>query len=169
MKQPIAGVAPAELDEVTVMTVWPSISLYPSGRFLGTLYSWKWPNVYIFRMGNLLALASIPHALALYVYRILPWVGVRYILTNRRIIVARGIMAVEERSIDLDRFNSVDIEVQLGQAWFDAGDLVFKLDGVETFRLGGVSRPEAFRSTCLHSQRSRAGVKQALQQQAVPA
>ena len=165
MKQPIAGVSPAELGEVTVMTVWPSIAAYPSGQFLGWLYSWKWPDVYIFRVGNLLALLSIPHALALYVYRILPWVGIRYTLTNRRIVVRRGLTGVDHKSIDLDRFNSIDIDVKWGQAWFHAGDLVFKLNGVETFRLPGVSRPEAYRSTCLHSQRSHAGVKKALQRQ----
>ena len=46
----------------------------------------------IFTLGNLIALASIPHALALYFYRLLPcmfgfpWHGGSYKLTNRRVI-----------------------------------------------------------------------------------
>ena len=63
MKQPIAGVTPAEWLEATITTVWPSIAAYPSGQLLGRLYSIRWPDIYIFRLGNLLALLSIPYAL----------------------------------------------------------------------------------------------------------
>ena len=35
MKQAIAGVAPPELGEVTIMTVWPSIGAYRLGRLVG--------------------------------------------------------------------------------------------------------------------------------------
>jgi len=161
MKQPIAGVAPAELAEATVMTTWPSIGAYPSGRILGWLYEFRWPDKYFFRVGRLIALASIPHALALYFWRILPYVGTRYTITNRRIVVQKGIMAVDDRFVDLDRFDEVTIEVQKGQQWFDSGDLVFSKDGVETFRLEGVSRPRAFQACCVKAQMSHVGVKAA--------
>ena len=81
--------------------------------------------------------------------RIAPGIGTRYRLTNRRIIVERGLTSVEDKAVDLDRFDTINIDVQPGQAWYDAGDLVFKLGNVETFRLEGVSRPAAFRETCL--------------------
>lgn len=248
MKQAISGVAPAELEEVTVMDVWPSISAYPSGRFLGRLYSMRWPDVYIFRLGNLLALLSIPHALFLYFYRLLPSVmglplhGSFYKLTNRRVIEVRSEINVGEgstalrvvaglgliipaivvwclfqtfafnwgivpdgalswlvtviclagvlmgliplfvavpvphfsygvptKSVELDRFDDIQIDRKPGQEWFDAGDLVFTLNSVETFRLNGVSRPAAFRNTCMHSQRSYTGVKEALEREVAPA
>jgi hypothetical protein len=163
MKQPIAGVVPAGVAEVTVMTVWPSIAVYAPARFLGRLFSIRWPDVYIFRLGHLIALMCIPIALALYFLRLAPWFGIRYKVSNRRIIVQRGIMSVDARSIALDRFNTVEIVVQPGQAWHMAGDLVFRLDNVETFRLEGVSRPESFRQICLKSQLAHTGVKKALQ------
>lgn len=166
MKQPIAGVAPSELSEVSVMTVWPSVVAYPTGRFLGRLYRIQWPDVYFFRLGNLIALLSIPHALLLYFLRIAPGIGKQYTITNRRIVVKRGISGIEAKSIELDRFNEVDVEVKSGDEWFHAGDLVFKQDGVERFRLEGVSRPEAFRTTCLHAQRSYVGVRAALEAEA---
>ena len=50
---------------------------------------------------------------------------------------------------------------------FSAGDLAFRLGNVETFRLDGVSRPEALRQTCLKSRQAYVGVKQALQREAV--
>jgi hypothetical protein len=160
---PIPGVVPPQLREATVMTVWPSVAMYGLGRALGQLYEIRWPDIYIFRLGNLIALLSIPVALVLYFMRIAPVTGIRYRLTNRRIIVERGLTGVEDKSVDLDRFDSVTIVVQPGQAWYDAGDLVFKLGNVETFRLAGVSRPAAFRATVLKSHMAHVGVKQALQ------
>ena len=169
------------------MVVWPSIAAYPSGRFLGTLYAIE-TGFYVLTVGNILALLSIPHALALYFYRLLPSFfgaplhGSSYELTNRRIIEQRAEIGArdgfpfvrfrhncEVKSVELDRFDKVEIDQQPGQAWFDAGDLVFTLDGVETFRLDGVSRPEAFRQTCVKSHMSYSGVKQALHRAATPA
>ncbi len=143
------------------MTVWPSIAAYRSGRFLGRLYEIQWPNVYIFRLGHLLALLSIPHALVLYFLRVAPFAGQRYTLTNRRVVVQRGLSAVDERDIALDQFDRIDTEVQPGQQWFFAGDLVFRKGAVEVFRLEGVSRPEVFRRICLNAHRARVGVQQA--------
>lgn len=158
----IAGVAPPEEKEVTVMTVWPSIALYPSGRWLGSMYAIElgvWPLT----LGNLVALASIPHALLLYFWRVLPGVGTRYRLTNRRVIEERGVMHEPVKAIELDRFDSIEIEIAPGQAWYSAGNLIFKLGTAETFRLEGVSRPEAFRSQCMKSQMAYVGVKKAIQ------
>ena len=90
MIQAIAGVAPPEVREVTVAIVWPSIAAMSMGRCLGRLYSIK-AGFYFFRVGNLLALASIPLALPLYFFKVLPFVGSRIRLTNRRIIVERGL------------------------------------------------------------------------------
>jgi hypothetical protein len=169
MRQAIAGVTPSTVAERTVMVVWPSIAAYPSGRWLGGLYSIK-TGVFVFTLGNFLALASIPHALFLYAYRLLT--GKCYRLTNRRVIelgtrLQGGSVKIghEVKSVELDRFDSIDVVVRPGQEWFHAGDLVFKLGHVETFRLEGVSRPETFRQTCLKSHLAYKGVKQALQRQ----
>jgi Bacterial PH domain len=161
MKQAIAGVVSPEEKEVTVAIVWPSIAAFSIGRFLGQLYSIK-AGFYIFRLGNLLALASVPLALPLYFIKVLPVVGKRFRLTNRRLIVERGLTGKEERSVELDRFNQIDVVVRPGQAWFDAGDLVFRKDKTETFRIEGISRVEPFRQMCLKSARAYTSVKQAM-------
>jgi hypothetical protein len=165
LNQPIAGVAPPEIREVPVMTVWPGVAQFALGRWLGTLYEIAWPDIYIFRLGNLLALLFIPVSLVLFFMRIAPGIGTRYTLTNRRIVVYRGLILKEEKSVDLDRFDSITIDVLPGQAWYDAGDLIFRLGNIETFRLAGVSRPQSFRATCLKSQQSHSGVKKALERQ----
>ncbi|MHB8969646.1 MAG: PH domain-containing protein [Pirellulaceae bacterium] len=166
MKQPIAGVAPAELVEANVMTVWPSIAAYPSGQLLGRLFSLHWPDIYIFRVGNLLALLAIPYAVLLYFRRIAPTVGMRYTISNRRVVVQRGLRSAEERSIALNAFDEVQVDVRPGQAWYPAGDLVLRQSGKEVFRLSGVSHPEGLRQVILKTRGARLGVQQAWQQHA---
>ncbi|MBI2479010.1 MAG: PH domain-containing protein [Planctomycetia bacterium] len=159
MKQAIAGVSPSEVREVNVMEVWPSIAMFSLGRLLGRLFAIQ-AGIYIFRVGNLFALAGIPFALALYFLRLAPSFfgaplhGGFYRLTNRRVIVLR---------------NEIKFTGPSGQQWYDAGDLVFRRAGVETFRLVAVSRPDSFRHTCLKSHASYVGVKRALARQPVHA
>lgn len=180
MTQAIAGVAPPDVSEVTVMEVWPSIAKFSLGRVLGQMFAMN-AGIYVFTVGNLLALVTIPLSLALYFYRLKPSFfglhlhGGLYRLTNRRVMALRNEVVFHDRfpfvkfkfgvptkAVDLDRFDSIEIEELPGHRWFAAGDLVFRRQGVETFRLEGVSRPEPFRHTCLKSHYSYVGVKQAL-------
>ena len=165
MKQAIAGVTPSQTREVTVMTIWPSIAANGIGRFLGTLFEIKL-GFYIFTVGNLMALAAIPVALVLYLMRIAPFTATRYRLTNRRVMVERGLSNIESNSVGLDRFDTIDVEVGPGQAWYHAGDLIFRQGEVERIRLDGVSRPESFRQICLNSQRAYVGVQAAMEREA---
>src|SRR4029453_663613 len=98
LAEPITGVSPAELKETQIMTVWPSVAMNSLGRAMGRGFAIRWPDVYIFRLGNLLALLSIPLALPLYFLKVLPFVGTRYLVTNRRVVVLRGIVGKEEKA-----------------------------------------------------------------------
>ena len=169
VEQAITGVSPSQTRETTLMTVWPSNAAHPIGRFLGQLYAIRFPDVYIFRIGNLIALLSIPIALVLFFMRVAPFVGRRYTLTNRRLVVYSGLLIQEDRSVELDHFDTVQIVVQPGQAWYDAGDLVFFHGKTETFRLEGVSRPESFRQAGLKTHLSFVGVKRSMARQVVKA
>jgi hypothetical protein len=161
MKQAIAGVAPVELGEATIMTVWPTIAASAAGRWIGRMCmigGKKNP----FAPGKAFALALIPVAVTLFALGLAPWLCRRYRLTNRRVIVQKGLSGVDERFVALDRFDAIDVEVLPGQEWFPAGDLIFRKGGVETFRLAGVPRPETFRQTCLKAHKSFVLVRQAL-------
>ena len=161
IKQAIAGVAPPELGEVTVMTIWPSIGGTPAGRALGRLYEIRLGLGDILTVGNLIALASIPVALGLFALKFAPFICRRYRLTNRRLIVEKGLQPADERSVDLDDFDAIDLDILPGQAWYPVGELIFRRGPIETLRLSGVSRPETFRQTCLKAQRSFVGVQRA--------
>ena len=96
---------------------------------------------------------------------LLPGLARRYVLTNRRVIVERlqfswSAKWVEEMAVSLDNFDSIEVVVLPGQAWYPAGDLIFRNGEVETFRLMGVTRPETFRRTCLKAHTSFVGVQQ---------
>ena len=161
------------------MVVWPSIARYSSGSWLGRLYSNE-AGFYIFTVGNFLALASIPLALALYAYRVVR--GSAYRLTNRRLIELGNTiqkratfpyfkitLGEEVKSLALDGFDGIEVARTPGQEWFDAGDLVFTLGDAHVFCLESVSRPEGFRQTCLKSRLAYVSVRQVLGRQAVPA
>lgn len=160
MKQAIAGVAPPELGEVTVMTVWPSVASFGFGRFLGRLFAIQ-AGFGIFRIGRLMALAALPIGPLVYFTPRMPGMVRRYRLSNRRVAVLRGIHPHVERFVDLDRFDSIEVLVRPGQDWYHAGDLIFRNGALETFRLAGVPRPETFRQTCLKARMSYAGVRKA--------
>ena len=168
MKQAIAGVSPPELGEVTNMTVWPSLAVFGLGRILGRLYGLR-AGYSGFTLGRLFMLLTFPVALVLYFVRLAPGIFQRYRLTNRRVIVEHGHSGAALRSVELDDFDAIEIEVWPGQAWYHAGNMIFSNGPVETFRLRGVSRPEAFRHVCLEAQRAYVGVANALRQQAASA
>jgi hypothetical protein len=159
MKQPIAGVAPAETREVTVMTVFPTLAATAPGRWMGRLCAVRAGHGF-FTLGKLFAVLLIPFAVPLYIFTLLPGVMRRYRLTNRRVVIQKGLRAVDERWVDFDRFDAIDVEVLPGQEWISAGDLVFRRGALETFRLKGVSRPETFRRTCLATRRGYLGARE---------
>lgn len=151
--QSIAGVSPPGQSETTVMTVYPSVASTGLGRSLGRLFRIR-DGFGPLSIGRLALLACIPLGMALYLSLRLPWAIQRYRLTNRRVIVERGVVPKVQQFVDFDQFDSIEVVVDPGQEWYEAGDLVFRRGQVETFRLPGVSRPEAFRRTVLEVQSS---------------
>lgn len=162
MKQAISGVAPPETSEVTIMTVYPTIAAHPLGQTIGRMCMNRSGFGTFFTLGKLFALLSIPVAMGLFFFDLLPFVGRRYRLTNRRVIVEIALPVKEERSVSLADFDAIDVVVLPGQEWYPAGELIFRKGTLESFRLSGVSRPETFRQTCLKAQRAAVGVKKAL-------
>ena len=119
-----------------------------------------------FTLGKLLALVTIPVSLVVYLWRLMPAACRRYTLTNRRLVIQRGLTAKDGPSIGLADCDSIETAILPGQDWLHAGDLVFQRDGKEVFRLSGVSRPEAFRQACLKARNALIRGQQVCQQQA---
>lgn len=151
--------------ETISKVVWPTIGATRRGRLVGQLCSLRLGVGRIFTLGNLLALATIPISLAVFFWQLLPGVIRRYGLTNRRIVVFKGLARIEERSIGLGDFDSIEIQLLPGQEWLRAGDLVFFRDGQEVFRLAGVPRPETFRAICLKQRATMLAMREVIESQ----
>jgi hypothetical protein len=165
MHHPITGVTPSELAEVTCKVVWPTIGATRLGRFVGRAAAVRLGLGEFFTLGKLLAVATIPISLAVFAWQLMPRVCRRYALSNRRIIIRKGLMPVDERWIGLDEFDRVDVEILPGQQWLHAGDLVFKHAGNEVLRLAGVPRPEVVQRLCQTAQSALISVRDVVQQQ----
>jgi hypothetical protein len=165
MKQAIAGVSPEQAGEVTIMIVYPTLASTGLGRFLGRLYASRIGFGGIFTLGTLWIALSIPVALGLFFAMLGPGLARRYRLTNRRLVVDEGMKQTPGKQVTLDNFDAIDIEVLPGQAWYPAGDMIFRKGKMETFRLSGVSRPESFKQVCLKAQRAHTMVASAMKLQ----
>jgi hypothetical protein len=165
MTQPIAGVAPPELSEVTCKVVWPTIAATRAGRLVGQLAAVRLGWGEFFTLGKLLAVAAIPLSLAVFAWQLMPYICRRYTLTNRRIVIRKGLTAADGRWISLDEFDAIDVEVLPGQAWLHAGDLVFRHGELAVLRLAGVPRPETFRRVCLAARMALVSVRAVVRQQ----
>ncbi len=166
MQHAISGIVPADVAEATVMTVVPSIARLPAGRFMGRACRVQAGFGKFFTLGKLFALALMVPAMFLVLWHLRPWAVVRYRLTNRRVIIERGVQRREEASVALDRFDRIEVVVLPGQEWYPAGDLVFHKGPVEMFRLEGVRHPEGFRRTILKAHRAYVTVQEARSRQA---
>jgi hypothetical protein len=168
MNQPIAGVTPSELSEVTCKVAWPTVGATRLGQLVGRLADVRlgWG---VFTLGNLLALATIPLSLAAFSWQLMPYVCRRYSLTNRRIIIRKGLLPADHRWIAFDEFDAIDVAVLPGQQWLHAGDLIFRHGDLEVLRLAGVSRPETFRQMCWTARRAFLSVRDVAERQAAEA
>ena len=153
------------LPEATMKTIWPSIGATALGRLVGLMAGFTPPGDRFRILGRLGAAASIPLALAVYAWTRMPGVIRRYRITNRRVLVLAGLSMRMKSAVDLEGFDSIQIEVRPGHAWLNAGDLVFLRDGQEVLRLPGVGRPEVFRMACVKAQTALVAVDRVLQDQ----
>jgi hypothetical protein len=161
--------------EVTVMTVWPTLAATAYGRWWGRRYENSWGITLLgvpVTLGRLMALVSIPFVLPLYFHMLIPKLPLvvfgfnnptcrRYRLTNQRVLVEHAFGCGEQQSVSLARFDSIEVDILPGQAWYPAADLIFRNGQTETFRLAGVPHPEPFKQTCMKTRAGFIGVQQA--------
>lgn len=153
-----------ETAERVSKVVWPAIGATPLGRFVGRLCANRL-GAGGFNLGKLLAVATIPLSLAVFAWQLLPVVMRRYCLTDRRVIVQKGLTRAEHCSINLDQFDALDIRLLPGQEWLRCGDVVLLCGGQEVFRLPGVPRPQTFCELCLKQRNTLLAVREVLRRQ----
>jgi hypothetical protein len=163
-----SGVETMKTAEVPMKTVWPTIGRTPVGRLVGVLCGSRVGSGF-WTLGRLWAVAMIPLGLVCFAWQFAPYVARRYRVTNRRILILLGLTAEPGPAIGLDEFDAIDIDVLPGHDWLHSGDLVFRREAREVFRLPGVSRPEVFREVCRKAQMAMTSVGKVLEEQKVKA
>ncbi|MEO1999468.1 MAG: PH domain-containing protein [Planctomycetaceae bacterium] len=149
--------------ENTLMTVYPSISAWWSGKLLGQLY-----DLIPVRLGTITLsrfLFTLPTApIAVVLYALTKLMGSRYRLTNRNLQEWSSLGNRMKRQMDLGEIADVVVEQVSGQAFFSAADLVIhSTDGKTGMRLAAVPRAEVFRQTILKASHARTLVQSALE------
>lgn len=151
----------SSLPESVSKTVAPTIGATSLGRCVGRLAG-AGPRLGPLRLGSLLAVAAIPLALAVFAWQLLPPAMRRYRLTNRRIVVRKGLRG-PEHGIDLEDFDEMRIETRPGHEYLRCGDLVVLRQGEEVLRLPAVPRPAVFRQICLEARATRLAMRRTLE------
>ncbi|MBL8797802.1 MAG: PH domain-containing protein [Planctomycetia bacterium] len=141
VQQPITGIVPPQLGEATIRVAWPSVSATPAVATLGR------------KLILSIALAPLGWGLMLpfYFRKILPFLAMRYTLTNRRLMIQRGLKPQVSQEVALADIDEVRVVRDANSVFFRSGDLEIVSKGAVKLRLAGVPEPDAFRQAVLNS------------------
>jgi hypothetical protein len=140
-RQPVTGVTPPQLKEAIIRMAWPSVAAMPLIATLGrkAILSFVFAPLGWFLM------------LPFYFLKVLPFVAKRYTLTNRRLMIQRGLKPKASEEVPLAEIDEVIIHRDANSIFFRAGDLDIVHKGKVRMKLRGVPEPDAFRHTILNS------------------
>jgi hypothetical protein len=143
-KQAVTGVLPPQLGEAMIREVWPSVTDVPG---LAALCE---------KMQRSILLAPLAWLLLapLYFGKILPFLAKRYTLTNRRLMIRRGLKPSPSKEISLADIDDVRLVPDSLSAFYRSGNLEVIAKGQVALTLTGVPEPESFRHAVLHACRA---------------
>jgi len=140
-RQAIAGLTPPQWAEGMVREVWPSVAAHPGPAALGR---WLIQSVGLAPLGWLL-LAPF------YFLKIMPFLSTRYTLTNRRLMIQRGLKPRPVQEVALADIDDVRITADSHSVFYKSGTLeVLSKDRV-VLTLPGVPESDSFRHTILNT------------------
>jgi hypothetical protein len=128
-------------NEATIREVWPSVTVYSGVANLGE------------KLIRSIILAPLGWLLMLPVYflKVLPFFARRYTLTNRRIMIQRGIKPVSVSEVALSEIDEVRLDRSTANPFFRAATLEIISQGKVALTLPGVPDPESFRAAILNA------------------
>ncbi|HEY1380154.1 MAG TPA: PH domain-containing protein [Gemmataceae bacterium] len=138
-EQAVTGVTPPQLGEAIIREVLPSVAAHPGPAGLARAC---YRTIILAPLGWLV-LAPFYFAKPL---------GRRYRLTNRRLMVCKGLKATPDQDVPLDRIKDVKLVTDANSEFFLAGTLeVLDTDGKTVLSLPGVPEPESVRHAILQA------------------
>ena len=137
-RQAITGLVPPATREALVREAWPTVAgLNPGLAALAR----KLMQTYLLAPLGFLVL------LPLFMLKFSPFLCRRYTLTNRRIMIQRGLKPAPVHQVALADIDEVRFEPNDVDAFYVSGTLTIVSKGVVVLTLPGVPEPEGFRQT----------------------
>jgi hypothetical protein len=134
-KQAVTGLVAPATGEALIREVWPSVAAYPGVAAVGRRLSRS-------IIGAPLAwLMMAPF----YFLKILPFLAKRYTLTNRRLMIRRGLKPHPTHEVALADIDEVRLHQDANSSFYRAGNLEIVSGGKIVLMLYGVPEPESFR------------------------
>lgn len=133
--QAVTGVVPPQLGEARIRERWPSVAAHPGVASLGRLLTRT-------GIGVLLAWPLLGF---FYFMKLAPVFGTRYTLTNRRLMIRRGVSGKPEKEVPLAAIDEVRVVKDGNSDFFRAGNLEILSGGKVVLTLPGVPEPDSFR------------------------
>ena len=139
--QVITGVMPPQLGEARIREAFPSVASKPAVASLGRTLT------------RTIVLAPLAWLLMAPVYfgKLLPFVGRRYTITNRRVMVRTLWKAAVLKEIALADIDEVRVVLDANSDFFRAANLEIVSKGQVALTLPGVPEPEGFRHAIVNA------------------
>ena len=142
LSQPITGVVPPQLAEANIRTAWPSVTAASlAGANLGRTLI----RSIVFAPLGWVLLAP------LYFIKVAPFFAKRYTLTNRRLMVRRGLKGRPRQEVALSAIDDVRLVEDSYNPFYRSATLEVLSGGKVVLTLTGVPEPEAFRQSILNA------------------
>ncbi len=131
-----------------VVALLPVVVVVVANAFLDQAWGWGW-----------FVLATIVMLVLIFAIGWLHRIGTSYMITDRRIMIRRGILSRNERSTHIDRVQNVNTSQSLMERLLRVGTLDFDTAGTDQeeadFRFVGIEDPHGLRQRIDHEYRLR--------------
>jgi hypothetical protein len=135
-RQAVAGLMPPQLSEAQIREAWPTVVGYQAG--LSRVGERLMKTILLAPLGWLLMAP-------LFLRKFMPFLCKRYTLTNRRLMIQRGLKPQPVEEVPLADIDDVRLVESTYDAFYLSGDLEVLSGSQVRMKLIGVPEPESFR------------------------
>jgi hypothetical protein len=154
-QQAITGVVPPETAEAMIREVWPSVAAHPAvaglGKKLSEIAAKLARTVILLPAALVVAPVAWMLMAPFYFGKVLPGLARRYTLTNRRLMIRRGLRPAPSHEVALADIDEVRIHKDANSDFFMTGTVEIISKGQVVLTLPGVKGPEAFRHSIINA------------------
>ena len=153
--QVITGVVPPQAGEAMIRELFPSVAAHPAvaglGRKISGVAAKLARTVVLLPLALIIAPVAWVIMFPAYFGKVMPFLARRYTLTNRRLMIRRGLKAKPAHEVALADIDEVRIHKDLNSEFFMSGTLEVVSKGEVVLKLPGVPGPEAFRHAIINA------------------